>query len=340
MLAELLSKVKRSEGGKKDVPPDLVEIVATGKKKGRALKYLLLLGSLSCFLLISGFYALYYMQGQISGESTAAENPPPASVVGDIPHPAAAPPEGGKKNPAGTADVNETAKSSPVDVASPEPPKNVKRSIPKPTDEEARSGAVQEEAPSEEVDSYIYSGRQYEKEMNYSLAVGQYLSALRLRPGDPFLLNAIAYCYLRLQMPERALQYALKSVDRSPQYVPATVNAGIGYAKTGNDQEAEKYLRRALELDHLNRSALFNLGVLYEKEGRFEDSLEMYEGLVGAGDYDSSVHMARILERTGKTDEARNIYREILNSGMASETVKAEARSRLGTLMQQGPGSR
>jgi Flp pilus assembly protein TadD len=340
LVAELLSKVKSSEGCKKDIPPNLVEIVAKGKKKGGALRYFLLLGSVSCFLLVSGYYAMNYMQGQIRGESTAAENPPPASVVGDITRPAADPPEGGKGKPARMASANEKAKPSPGKVASPEPPRTVKSFTAEPADKEARSDALREEAFSDEVDSYIYSGRQHEEEKNYSLAVGEYLSALRLRPGDPFLLNAVAYCYLRLQMPERALQYALKAVAGSPQYAAAAVNAGICYAQTGNVPEAEKYLKGAMELDRFNRVALFNLGVLYEKEGRFEESFEMYKGLVSTGDYDSSIHMARILERTGKTDEARSIYREIINSGMASETAKTGARRRLGTLTQQATESK
>jgi Flp pilus assembly protein TadD len=340
LLAELLSKVKRSEGVKKDVPPGLMEIVAKGRKKGRTLERLVLLVSLSSLLLISGYYAVDYLRGEESVESIAAGNPPPPYVVEDIPRSAAAPTEGGKEEPAVMTSEEGPEKPSRGGTEPPGPPERAQAAIARPVDKEAQPDASGNEAPSNEADSYIYSGRHYEEEMNYSLALREYLNALRSRPGDAFLLNAVAYCYLRLEMPETALQYALQAITGSPQYVPAAVNAGICYAKMGNGQEAERYLKMAAGLDRVNRDALFNLGVLYEKEGRFEESLKMYNGLVRAGDYDSSIHAARILERTGREEEAGRVYRGVLNSGLASETVKKEAARRLGALTEQGPGSR
>ncbi|GAB4389899.1 MAG: hypothetical protein Kow0025_18260 [Thermodesulfovibrionales bacterium] len=340
LLADLLSKVKRSEGAERDIPPELREIVAKGKRKGRTVKRLVLLGSLSMFLLASGFLFVHYLERNDNLAPPAPQAPPspPAHTEAPVvaPAPSAEKEEAAPEETEAKAPAPRPLQTVPSPVPVPEPSGRPEEAQIQPATAERQA----REASAGEVDAYIYTGRRHEEEGNYSLAVRQYLRALDLRPGDSSLMNAVAYCYLRLGMPDTALAYALEAVKASPGYVPAMVNAGIAYAETGNGPEAERYLRRALERDPFNRPAFFNLGLLYEKAGRLGESLEMFRGLVNTGDYDSSLHVGRVLERSGKADEAAAIYREILGSKLASGEARKEASRMLRNLAEPAPEGR
>lgn len=69
----------------------------------------------------------------------------------------------------------------------------------------------------------------------------------------------------------------LTEVVASEQRVAAPyVNLGMAYARIGDNQHAEEFLRKAVDLDLGHPVANNELGLLYRKLGRFEDARHAY----------------------------------------------------------------
>jgi len=69
----------------------------------------------------------------------------------------------------------------------------------------------------------------------------------------------------------------LKAVVAKEQRFPAPfVNLGMAYAKHGDNKLAEENLHKALDLDLGHAVANNELGLLYRKQGRFDDARKAY----------------------------------------------------------------
>ncbi|MFN3479868.1 MAG: tetratricopeptide repeat protein, partial [Thermodesulfovibrionales bacterium] len=77
-------------------------------------------------------------------------------------------------------------------------------------------------------------------------------------------------------------------------YVPGLINMGIVLAKLGDVREAESYLLQSLTLEPDNRHAIFNIALLYEKEGNYEKAREYYLRLKQLGDARGVLGLDRI----------------------------------------------
>jgi Flp pilus assembly protein TadD len=69
----------------------------------------------------------------------------------------------------------------------------------------------------------------------------------------------------------------LKAVIEKEQRVPAPfINLAIAYVRVGQDEEAEKNLLKALDLELGHPIANNELGLLYRKAGRFDEAKKAY----------------------------------------------------------------
>ena len=102
---------------------------------------------------------------------------------------------------------------------------------------------------------------------------------------------------IRLDMWDESLGYLLESIKLNNQYVPALINLGIVYAKTGKFSESEEMLLQAVSLEENNRLALLNIAILYEKEGLYERAREYYQRLRILGDIEGGKGLKRIDNR-------------------------------------------
>ncbi len=348
LLADLLAKVKSPPGRDKEVPPGLKEIVGAGKKRGAAWQPMALLTLLTIVAVMAGIMIVNYLQAGIDRRKiasrplpapptqtvTAARQPrlssvtmaalparaPTYPVVKPIPHQKPAPPKARTKRTG-------PRKTMLVKVRPPAPAGSALQQ----TAGLAEPAALNAKSD-DRIDAFIYAGRQYEEEQNYAAAITEYEHALRLKPADPYLLNAIAYLYARLQMHERGLRYALLAVNANRDYAPALVNAGICYAKLGKKEEAEQYFKQALESPRFNREALYNLGLFYEKEKRGEEALKVYRKMVDAGDFTANIHVGRIFEISGQRETAARVYQGMLDAAATSKESRKYATKRLAAL--------
>lgn len=190
--------------------------------------------------------------------------------------------------------------------------------------------------------------------------------ALELKPNSPNILNALGCVYLeqdRLQEAAKAFQDAIAS---KPNWTDPHFNYGRLLKKTGQNDEALVQFQKAVEVGPLNASAhLYLAEELADKgddraaEAQYRQSIQLSPSLSAqrelvdillrsgkdaeatgmlrqmAKDYrfDSATHLrlARVLEKQGNTEEAKQEYQATLNTDPAN-TEAQSALKRLDTL--------
>jgi len=85
---------------------------------------------------------------------------------------------------------------------------------------------------------------------------------------------------------------------------------GYYYYERENNAEAEKSLRKALEIDPNHAKALCNLALVLAAEGRFDESFEAFSKVVGPAAAYSNVGV--LLAKQGRYDEARRAFHQAL----------------------------
>jgi len=98
-------------------------------------------------------------------------------------------------------------------------------------------------------DVFYRRGGSYERMGDYERADIDLLKSIELRPGDPYSLNYLAYSWLeRNYKIEEAIQMLDKAYNEKENDPYITDSVGWGYYLIGDYQNAEKYLRKAVEL--------------------------------------------------------------------------------------------
>jgi Flp pilus assembly protein TadD len=91
------------------------------------------------------------------------------------------------------------------------------------------------------------------------------------RDGEALYHNNIAMDALAVNNLEQAWLHEVQALQRSPAMSHLWVNLGAIYRQSGQHREAERSYRQALELDPNEYSAMTNLAVLYQLEGREQE---------------------------------------------------------------------
>ena len=92
-------------------------------------------------------------------------------------------------------------------------------------------------------------GGSFERMGDYKKADVDLLNSLKIKPDDPYSLNYLAYSWLeRNYKIDQAIQMLDKAHDLKENDPYITDSVGWGYYLIGDYQNAEKYLRKALEL--------------------------------------------------------------------------------------------
>jgi Flp pilus assembly protein TadD len=194
----------------------------------------------------------------------------------------------------------------------------------------------------------------------------RFRAALKLQPANPTIYNLIGQAELRRRDNVKALEAFNQALALAPTYTDARNNRGATYVALGQLSLAEADFLSALT-DNLyaNRAGVYyNLGALYVARANFAAAEEnLRRAAVPAGPVEAYVLLGQVqqrlekpelaetsfrsaverapervdiamllaahLEARGRKDEARTLYRRVLELGPGSPEA-AEARARLG----------
>lgn len=179
----------------------------------------------------------------------------------------------------------------------------------------------------EHVPAHLALGIVYQRIDRADKALEHLRQAVRLAPGDGGAHNSYAalLCQVgRFDEADRQFRAALEDPFYATPDV-ALANAGSCARRDGRVQDARRYLRRALEFDPENRTALYNLAELAFSDGNALQARAFVQRLESAGGLGArSLLLAVRVERALGSDEVAERYAEQLrkrypNSPQASE---------------------
>ncbi len=181
-------------------------------------------------------------------------------------------------------------------------------------------------------DSLLYAARSAEQTGDWRSALASYRKAQKIDPENYAIMSNVAAALNNLGLFDDGVQEAERALVRKSNYVPALINAAIGYSSKGNTQKALRLFTFASAIDPSNRSLVINLGILHERAGNLDDAQATYRQLAEAGDPLALQGMGRTHERKGNRSEAIRAYRQIMALPNAGSALKKDVKGKLARL--------
>jgi tetratricopeptide (TPR) repeat protein len=114
-------------------------------------------------------------------------------------------------------------------------------------------------------------------EQHKSTEARRELETVRQEVGDQ---PGISYYLGRLDLDERSYKGAVEELQKASAHPPFPDTAfylGMAYLKQGSDENAEKWLKKAIEINPDDSRAEYQLAILYKKQGRQEEANQAFE---------------------------------------------------------------
>jgi glycosyltransferase involved in cell wall biosynthesis len=120
-----------------------------------------------------------------------------------------------------------------------------------------------------------------------------------------FVYFQIATNFLSKEDYENAVENLKKSIEENQSFFPSLINLGGIYLKLDKLDEAEKYLRKALEIKQ-NPDIYNNLGILHVKKGELNKAVRKFEKAVelNSNSADAFYNLGLVYSELGKKDKA------------------------------------
>lgn len=192
-------------------------------------------------------------------------------------------------------------------------------------------------AAEERADDLLEKGNQFRDARRFAEAEDAYQSILKIKPSDARAAYGLGNIYSDQQRWEEAENSYRQSVLWNPSDLDALValsvvlvqpRTGAGNAKRLAD--AESFARRAVQLDPKNAVAWDRLGVALQARGLFNNETEQAYRRAVELDADFPVayaHLARVLKRQGRADEAAPLYQKASSLAKDPATLNLIAES-------------
>jgi len=356
LLADLLSKVKQPSP-KKDIPPNLKNIVSDSARKSALKRKILFLSVVFIVAVASGFLIVYFMQSfnqrtlsrghraeGIEQKSQNTEHRPQTidnkvkaqkNKSAEVRAGLALPLRSGRteerkgKGETNSRKQREDGRNQGPAVSNQQPAAGSQQI---PTDNRQPITDIRAD-----VDAHLYSARQYEIKKDYSKAMHEYNKVIEIDKNNFGAMNKMAYLLLHLGQAEGSIKYSQMALDINKDYVPALVNFAVAHAKLGNISTAESYLKRALLIEASNTSVLSNLALLYERKGDYSRAYEYFSRLAASGDITGYLGLARIYEKQNKIEDALKVYKNIYALSSVENETRQMVKERIVLLTQIVP---
>ncbi|HEX3085135.1 MAG TPA: tetratricopeptide repeat protein [Pyrinomonadaceae bacterium] len=179
-------------------------------------------------------------------------------------------------------------------------------------------------------------GQDAHAKMDFKRAIELYDAAIKLSPEFPEAEFQRAMALLSTNHPVEAVAGFNRALSLRPDWAAAYGGFGRALANSGkNDREAERILRRAVELDPKNLRSVDALAELRKKAGDFTDAIKLIRVATSIGGADSQVwrHQAAIEVAAGDVKAAMSSIDQALRidpGDAGARRDRAEMRIRLG----------
>ncbi len=212
------------------------------------------------------------------------------------------------------------------------------------------SRAAQSDQKIEEAMRVFNRGKLLHQERQYREAIQEYLAALKLDDQNPFVFNALGLAYAAVRDFGPALKAFNQALALNPDLTDVYNNIGMIYAEQGAKERAFEAYSRAVRNPNYTtpEKALYNMGNLYLEDGNlelaemhFRRAIEKqprfalgHRGLakvylkmnqpdlvvsqfqkaveIAPEDAESLFQLARIHEDKGEVEQARGLYRRVV----------------------------
>jgi tetratricopeptide (TPR) repeat protein len=203
-----------------------------------------------------------------------------------------------------------------------------------------------------ELENKIESLRNSLTEKSLNNCADIYRKAIEKRPDDWVLkFNFAMLLSDGLKDYKGAAEQMYFVVQKVPQNYQAVAQLGIFYSLLGEHEKAINYLDRALSIK-VNDSIYFNLGVVYQKQEKFEDAIKSYRQAVKLNPRYGKAwcNMTALMGEMNRFDEAIELCRQALknlpddkalNLGLATLLIldgqKEKAIEQLNNILKKDP---
>ena len=164
----------------------------------------------------------------------------------------------------------------------------------------------------------LIKAKSLEKIEDYEEVAFLYEQALKLWPENSKISNKLANIYLgRLNMNAKAYYFATKTLEKNPSDFKAALYAAISAANMERLPEAVEFFNQSVSGNPPMKEALVSYAAFSEKNNKADIALKLLNTY--SDHYGDTVHTmvskARILDKSGKTQQATEQYRALLSSG-------------------------
>ncbi|MDQ2938209.1 MAG: tetratricopeptide repeat protein, partial [Acidobacteriota bacterium] len=189
----------------------------------------------------------------------------------------------------------------------------------------------------ERVEDLLAKGNEFRDARRFTDAETSYQSILNIKPLDGRAAYGLGNIYSDQQRWEEAENAYRNAVQWSPSNVDALIALSVVLVqpRTGADNakrfaEAESFARRAVQLEPKNAVAWDRMGVALQARGVFNNETE--HAYRRAVELDSQfpvayAHLARVLKRMGRSDEAAPFYQKATSLAKDPATLNLIAES-------------
>ena len=170
-------------------------------------------------------------------------------------------------------------------------------------------------------------------------AARSYSRTLELNPDSTLVRYQLARLYAAQGQHREAIAEFEQLVQREPHVpeyptrladllIQLVQGTGMTLGQTGQLAEAEKLLRRAIELDSKAAHPHWSLGMLYARQGRYAEAVPLFEHLlqIAPRDYQTHLFLGHLYQRTGRQADADAQFAAFSRSQRAHRMEKVARR--------------
>jgi len=154
----------------------------------------------------------------------------------------------------------------------------------------------------------------YQEKRDFLRAKNEYEKVIQIWPLYAEAHNNLGLVYKELGKHGQAIYHFERALSLNPSYVRAQHNLGVIYHLKGDLKRAIKNYRAALSLDRGNLSSLNNLGLVYREEERLYDARDILEKALNLEPAfpQTQYNLALVLEGLGEYEQARIHYQKFV----------------------------